>query len=111
MAVHPLYRLIGAAIKKSRKDRDLTQEGLSDRVGISRASLANIETGRQRLLVHQLYRIAEHLGLEISALLPDSNSMQEIKALDGITFSGTTSPEQQRQIVQIIQPAENVKHS
>lgn len=38
---------------------------------MSRASLANIETGRQKILLHYLYRIAAVLDLDrIEALLP-----------------------------------------
>jgi transcriptional regulator with XRE-family HTH domain len=48
----------------------LTQEKLAQRVGISRASLANIEVGRQSVLVHQLYALAEALKLNPSDFLP-----------------------------------------
>lgn len=111
MAVYPLYQFIGSEIKKGRKDRGFTQKELSGQIGISRASLANIETGRQRLLVHQLYRIAEHLGLEVMGLLPNPSDMLEIDALNGVDFSGDASPEQQRQLARLIQDAENEKLS
>jgi len=39
-------------------------------LGISRGSLANIETGRQSILVHQLYSFAGALGLSPFELLP-----------------------------------------
>ena len=42
-----IYPLIGAVIKRRRKQFDWTQEKLAARLGISRASLANIEIGRQ----------------------------------------------------------------
>lgn len=47
----------------------LTQDLLARRLGISRASLANIETGRQSILVHQLYGFAEALDLSPSDFL------------------------------------------
>jgi transcriptional regulator with XRE-family HTH domain len=60
-----IYRHIGAVIRKGRRKFKprLTQEALAQRVGISRASLANIETGRQSVLVHQLYALAAALDL------------------------------------------------
>lgn len=60
-----IYRHIGAVIRRGRKrfKPRLTQELLAQRVGISRASLANIETGRQSVLVHQLYALAAALDL------------------------------------------------
>lgn len=36
----------------------LTQQQLADKIGLSRGSVANIETGRQQMLLHQLRDIA-----------------------------------------------------
>jgi transcriptional regulator with XRE-family HTH domain len=61
-----IYRHIGEVIRMRRQALRprLTQEALAQRVAISRASLANIETGRQNVLVHQLYALAQALGLQ-----------------------------------------------
>jgi transcriptional regulator with XRE-family HTH domain len=61
-----VYRHIGAVIRRGRRKFKprLTQAVLAQRVGISRASLANIETGRQSVLVHQLYALAAALDLK-----------------------------------------------
>ena len=70
-----IYQHIGAVIRTRRnalKPR-LTQEALAQRVGISRASLANIETGRQNVLVHQLYALADALSLDPSDFLLPAN--------------------------------------
>jgi transcriptional regulator with XRE-family HTH domain len=67
-----IYRHIGAVVRRGRwkfKPR-LTQETLARRVNISRASLANIETGRQSVLVHQLYALAAALDLAPADFLP-----------------------------------------
>ena len=66
----PMYKQIGAVIKARRKTLGLKQEGLAGRLGISRGSLANIETGRQGILVHQLYKYAAKLDLSPFDLLP-----------------------------------------
>lgn len=65
-----IYQEIGLAIKARRKQLDMTQEHLAVLIGMSRASLANIETGRQTVLIHHLYKIAEQLELDITDLLP-----------------------------------------
>lgn len=70
MDAEALYRHIGATIKLKRKQLGLTQEQLAARMATSRASLANVETGRQNVLVHQLYSFAENLDLKIEDLLP-----------------------------------------
>lgn len=70
MNAETLYRHIGATIKRRRKQLGLTQERLAKQMSTSRASLANVETGRQNVLVHQLYGFAENLDLTIEDLLP-----------------------------------------
>ena len=75
MKPESIYQHIGAVIRTRRnalKPR-LTQEALAQRVGISRASLANIETGRQNVLVHQLYALADALSLDPSDFLLPAN--------------------------------------
>lgn len=64
-----IYQHIGAIIRERRKPLKLTQDKLAKKLGISRASLANIETGRQRVLVHQLYSLAAELKLDPSDFL------------------------------------------
>ena len=64
-----IYEQIGSTIKNRRKLLKLTQEALASKLFISRASLASIETGRQNVLVHQLYIFAKVLDLELSDFL------------------------------------------
>jgi transcriptional regulator with XRE-family HTH domain len=65
-----LYKAIGKLVSVRRDRLDLNQEELARRVGVSRATLASIETGRQGVLVHQLYELAKQLDLPSSDLLP-----------------------------------------
>lgn len=71
-----LYTAIGIRIRQEREDRELTQEELAGRSGIGRTSLTNIEAGRQRLLVHQLWRIARALSVQPRELFPDLHSVK-----------------------------------
>jgi transcriptional regulator with XRE-family HTH domain len=73
MSLEPLYRSIGAAIRAKRRQRDWTQEVLAKKLMISRGTLANIESGRQRILVHQLYALAAALELKPIDLLPTAS--------------------------------------
>jgi transcriptional regulator with XRE-family HTH domain len=66
----PIYKHIGALIRARRKTLGQKQETLARTLQISRGSLANIETGRQSVLVHQLYRFAAALQLAPFDLLP-----------------------------------------
>lgn len=66
----PVYLKIGRIIQARRKALGMKQEELAQKLGISRGGLANIETGRQNMLVHQLYRFAASLECAPQELLP-----------------------------------------
>ena len=72
----PIYQHIGALIRARRKALEMKQEALATLLGISRGSVANIEIGRQSVLVHQLYKIAAALQLSPFDLLPPPQSDQ-----------------------------------
>jgi transcriptional regulator with XRE-family HTH domain len=103
MATHPIYRQIGAAIQQRRKQLRFKQEKVASDLGISRGSLANIETGRQSVLVHQLYRFAEVLDLSPTDLLPATLAATTAPVDD---WSGKMppglKPSQQQQIARLL---------
>ncbi|WCM26340.1 helix-turn-helix domain-containing protein [Sphingomonas sp. QA11] len=66
-----LYREFGRRIAARRSEMKLTQATLGNRVDMSRASIANIERGKQHLPLHQVYRLTEALDLAaVTDLLP-----------------------------------------
>lgn len=66
-----LYREIGGRLAARRRRLILTQSAVAKAAKLSRPSLANIELGRQTILLHQLYRLAEALELDgLESLLP-----------------------------------------
>jgi transcriptional regulator with XRE-family HTH domain len=66
-----LYAKIGGNIRFLRKQAELSQENLADKVGLKRASIAQIETGKQAISVFLLYNIGEALGKKVSEILPE----------------------------------------
>lgn len=81
-----VYDNLGKRIKGLRKGLGQTQDKMAKQMGISRASLANIEAGRQQVLVHHLFAFARALQLESpSQLLPTlaelSQEDSDIKSL------------------------------
>jgi transcriptional regulator with XRE-family HTH domain len=88
-----LYHSIGRRIAERRKQLGLRQTQVAAAIGLSRASLANIETGRQKLLVHQVYRLCTALELKsILDLLPpslNSNDQSEELVISGSSLSRT----------------------
>lgn len=111
-----LYRTVGASIRHRRRELDLTQAKLANRLGISRGTLANIETGRQNLLLHQLYRFAAALDMNVHDLLPlpvemNIGELLPLAATDNVTDlkelpmpKGLTS-EQQAQVARVFSTA------
>jgi transcriptional regulator with XRE-family HTH domain len=63
MAANPINVAFGRAVALRRDELNLTQAALARRVGISRASIANIEKGRQNVLLHHVYDLAEALKM------------------------------------------------
>ena len=60
--IEPCHRLLGTRIEHIRTTLGLTQQELAKRVGLTRASIANIETGRHRFLLHVVERFAQALS-------------------------------------------------
>ena len=58
-----IYAALGRSVRTRREQLRLTQADLSARIGLSRASIANIEAGRQAVLLHQFLALAEALSL------------------------------------------------
>ena len=71
MAGDPVYRAFGNAVSTRRKALALTQAQLASKVKMSRASIANIESGRQNILLHHVYALATALDFtKVADLLP-----------------------------------------
>lgn len=74
-----LYKLLGERVAAARGGT-LSQARLAAAVGVSRASIVNIEAGRQRPPLHLLWQIAAALGREAKDFIP---STSEVEALIG----------------------------
>lgn len=64
-----ILRSFGARVREARTVAGLTQEQLAAAVDMSRASIANIEAGRQDVPITTGVILATALGLPTSALL------------------------------------------
>ena len=65
-----LYAEVGRKLRQTRETQGLSQERLAKQLGISRASVVNIEAGRQRAPLHLLWQLSETLGTDLSLLIP-----------------------------------------
>lgn len=60
----------GKRIADARKRAGLAQRELAQLVGMSRASIANIEAGKQPLQLQMIFVLADHLGVGPADLIP-----------------------------------------
>lgn len=100
-----LYRRLGQTVAKRRRELRLTQSDIAEKLGLSRASLANLENGRQRIMVHQLFALVNALELKsILDLVPETWMPPE--PLPEIKVSGSTlSPQQQSAVESVLASA------
>ena len=71
-----LYSHVGKSIKKFRKVKKVSQGKLAEQVGLTRASITNIERGRQNVTLDTLWHIATILDVGIIELLPKPQEIQ-----------------------------------
>lgn len=90
-----IYRILGLAIAKRRAELGLTQADVAGRIDLTRASLANIETGRQKVLLHQIYKLANALEVRsIADLVP--LTFQFIEDSEPVQFEGSDVNDRER---------------
>lgn len=58
-----MTKAIGNKLKVLRKGRGLTQLELSEKIGLSRATISNYEVGRRSPHISELHRFAEFYGV------------------------------------------------
>lgn len=61
------YKSIGKKIKIARKSVKINQMQMSNLLGLSRASISNIETGKQAVSVLTLFKISKITGYPINS--------------------------------------------
>lgn len=94
-----IYRQLGQNVARLRNERGRTQAEVAAQIGLTRASLANIETGRQKVLMHHVFRLANALNCaSILDLVPAHFEFAD--AVQPITTHGSPLSQQQHAIVQ-----------
>lgn len=68
-SVAGIYQEFGRRLTQVRKSRKISQEELGEKLRLSRASIANMEAGRQRILLHHLFQLADVLSVPVNDLV------------------------------------------
>ena len=74
-----LYRVFGRRLREIREMKHVAQQELATLSGLSRSSIANIESGKQRVLLHQVLHFAEALQVAVAQLVPSTAEVPEIR--------------------------------
>lgn len=93
---------LGLLLQKLRAENRMTQSELARRTGISRASIANMETGRQAMSAYQAYLVSEALQLRnLNALFPAPKVDTELVEMN-LNGSSELNDIQRRQVESVI---------
>ncbi|MDF2923636.1 MAG: hypothetical protein K0R57_2550 [Paenibacillaceae bacterium] len=63
-----ITKLLGERIRKIRKEKDLSQEQLGERAGLSEKYIGQVERGEKNLTIESQYKIAHGLNLTLEEL-------------------------------------------
>jgi len=63
-----ILRKFGAAVKRIRKEKGLTQVDIEIKTGIGSADLSRIENGQVNLSFSKLVKLAEGLGVQLNEI-------------------------------------------
>ncbi len=78
-AVTDFYQRFSALVGARRHERALTQQTVADMAGLTRSSIANIESGRQHPPLDVLVRIGRYLDLDIVAALTGAAPLPDVR--------------------------------
>ena len=106
-----IYRAFGKAVGDRRRSLHKTQEEVARKVGLSRASLANIERGTQRVFLHQIMALTEALELSSAhEIVPERAIAAKRRSKPDVSTSGAPNlSRQQKQMVSAIVTALTAK--
>lgn len=89
-----------------RERARLTQDELARRVGMTRTSITNIESGRQKVQIDTLYQVARTLEISPDALLPSLG--EDLPEMFETQLSDALSSEEKNWAVRVLAKNERV---
>ena len=70
---------LGAALRRKRRHRDLTQTQLAGKAGLRQATISSVEDGKPRTEIRTVFDIMAALGLELSLSEREANRPSKIE--------------------------------
>ncbi len=96
------YYAIGQRIRKIRKARGLSQEDLSEKIGISITHMSHIETGNTKMSLQVLVDLAAALEVRTDELLYEQRPSERNASIEAITQILNTCTTQQLRVLEDI---------
>lgn len=96
------YKKLGVKIKKIRKQIDLSQEALAIKLGISRVSISQIETGNRKISTEELVKLAKTFNIPTDVLL-------DLKKDFEVVFEKAVKKSEKKQGIRISVPQRNLQ--
>jgi len=78
---------VGGALKRYRKDKNLSLDELADLTGVSKLTLGNIERGETNPTLAIIWKISKGISLPLLALFKSEDPVSLYRAGEGLRFS------------------------
>jgi transcriptional regulator with XRE-family HTH domain len=97
-----LDEAVGIRIRTARTRSNIPQGKLAEKLGVSNASIAKIEGGKQSIYLHTLFDIAKALEINVYELIPDNSEIFEEELIRQELLSKNISAESVNEIMKDI---------
>lgn len=108
-ADHVFYSVLGERIRIARKEKGIDQESFARSIGLTRASMVNIEKGRQRPSIYQIWMMARILNIQLTELIPPVDLYTQIDIWKEKVSNHIKDEGQQKYILEFISVTRNNK--
>lgn len=95
-----VQRTFGERLQRARTSADpkISQSIVAQALEVTRTSISNIENGRHRVFLDQVYAAARALGIPISMLLPDESEILSLPSVH-VSSSAEIDPRQLQELL------------
>lgn len=96
------YKIIGQRLKRARKEADLTQQELAEKLNLSIAYVSRVERGNSHINLKRLTEVCSVLGISEGEILTGvSNDNSNYLSLEFNDILSKCSPEKQKLIYKL----------
>jgi len=76
-------KVFAANLKKYRKERGLSQEAFSEKVGLHRTYISSLEREKRNISIDNIQKIADALEIDTYKLFIDTSTEEILKPMEG----------------------------